>query len=78
VQERLLIRLDEEGLALSSPWPQRQGKLIAAEVWPNVWMVWTEKRKWAGSRELGEELAAQWLRVNTVSLHAENLGKHES
>jgi hypothetical protein len=36
VLERLLLRLDEQGLALSSPWPQRTGTLIAAAVWPKV------------------------------------------
>jgi hypothetical protein len=54
---------DEQGLALSSAWPQREGKLIAAAVCSKVWMVWTEKQKWAGCCELGEELAAQWLRI---------------
>ena len=80
VLERLLIRLDEQGLALSSgssPWPQREGKLIAAAVtvWPKVWMVWTEKQKWAGCRELGEELAAQWLRVKHCLSACRKIGK---
>ncbi len=73
--ERLLIRPDEQGLALSRPWPQREGKLIAAAVWPKVWMVWTEKQKWAGCRELGEELAAQWLRVKHSLSACRKLGK---
>ena len=75
VLERLLLRLDEQGLALSSPWPQQEGKLIAAAVWPKVWMVWTEKQKWAGCRELGEELAAQWLCVKHCLSACRKLGK---
>ena len=67
VVERLLLRLDEQGLGLSSPWPQRKGALIAEAVWPKVWATWTEKQKWAGCRELGEELTAQWQRVRLVS-----------
>jgi len=60
VLERLLLRLDEQGLALSSPWPQRTDSLIVEAVWPKVWAIWTEKQKWAGCRELGEELSEQW------------------
>ena len=75
VLERLLIRLDEQGLALSSPWPQREGRLIAAAVWPKVCEVWTEKQKWAGCRELGEELAAQWLCVKHCLSACRKLGK---
>jgi hypothetical protein len=75
VLERLLLRLDEQGLTLSSPWLQREGKSIAAAVWPKVWAVWTEKQKWAGCRELGEELAAQWLRVKHCLSTRRKLGK---
>ena len=75
VLERLLLRLDEQGLALSSPWPQRAGTLIAAAVWPKVWMVWTEKQKWAGCRELEEDLSAQWLHVKHCLSACRKLGK---
>ncbi len=32
--ERLLLYLDEQGLVLYSPWPQRDEPLITAELWP--------------------------------------------
>ncbi len=73
--ESLLLRLDEQGLALSSPWPQQGGKLIAAAVWPKIWMVWTEKQKWAGCRELEEDLGAQWLCVKHCLSACRKLGK---
>ena len=75
VLERLLLRLDEQGLALSSPWPQRRGRLIAAALWPKIWKVWTEKQKWAGCRELEEDLEAQWLCVKHCLSACRKLGK---
>ena len=74
VLERLLLRLDEQGLVLSSPWPQRKESLIAEAVWPKVWAIWTEKQKWAGCRELGEELAEQWKRVKHCLSACRKLG----
>ncbi len=73
--ERLLLRLDEQGLALSSPWPRREGNLIAEAVWPKVWATWTEKQKWAGCRELGDELAEQWRRAKDCLSACKKLGK---
>ncbi len=39
--ERLLLCLDEQGLVISSPWPQRDDPLITAELWPQMWAAWT-------------------------------------
>ena len=75
VLERLLLRLDEQGLALSSPWPQRTDSLIVEAVWPKVWAIWTEKQKWAGCRELGEELSEQWQCVKHCLSACKKLGK---
>jgi hypothetical protein len=63
VVQRLLLRLDEQGLALSSPWQPRQGLLIAEALRPKTCATWTEKQKWAGCSELGEELAERWQGV---------------
>jgi hypothetical protein len=60
VVERLLLCLDEQGLVISSPWPQRDDTLITAELWPRMWAAWTEKQKWAGCRELSTEVEEQW------------------
>ena len=45
--ERLLLRLDEQGIVVSSPWMQSTGTYIAnAEVlWQQVAGAWTEKQK---------------------------------
>lgn len=75
VLERLLLRLDEQGLALSSPWPPKPGHLIAEALWPKVCETWTEKQKWAGCRELGEELAEQWQCAKRCLSACKKLGK---
>jgi hypothetical protein len=49
--------------------------LIAAALWPKLWMVWTEKRKWVGCRELEEDLAAQWSHVEHCLSACGKLGK---
>ncbi|MFM9151106.1 MAG: RNA-directed DNA polymerase, partial [Candidatus Planktophila sp.] len=60
VVERLLLCLDEQGLVVSSPWPQRDDQLITAELWPQMWAAWAERQKWAGCRELSSEVEEQW------------------
>ena len=74
VLERLLLRLDEQGLVLSSPWPQQKESLIVDAVWPKIWATWTEKQKWAGCRELGVELAEQWKCVRHCLAACRKLG----
>ncbi len=56
--ERLLLRLDEQGLALSSPWPQREGKLIAA----------AEKQKWGRLPRDGGRVGNTVAACQTLSL----------
>ena len=75
VVERLLLRLDEQGLGLSSPWPQRKGTLIAEAVWPKIWATWTEIQKWAGCSELGDELTVRWQRVRQCLSACKKLGR---
>ncbi len=69
--------LDEQGLALSSPWLQLTGSLVAeaVTVWPKVWAILTEKQKWAGCRELGEELSEQWQCVKHCLSAYKKFGK---
>jgi hypothetical protein len=46
VFELLLLRLDEQGLVISSPWPLRGGTLILETIWPNIWAAWKTKEQW--------------------------------
>ncbi len=43
---RQLLRLDEHGLVLSSPWLQQEGILISESLWPQMLAAWTKKQKW--------------------------------
>jgi len=37
---QLLLRLDEQGLQVSSPWPAHSGLVIAEALWPLMWRAW--------------------------------------
>jgi hypothetical protein len=52
--ERLLLRLDEQGVDLSSPWPQTNDTCITETIWPSLAAAWAEKQKWAGCTEVTE------------------------
>jgi len=40
---QLLLRLDEQGLQVSSPWPEHTGPVIAEALWPLMWRAWQNK-----------------------------------
>jgi hypothetical protein len=40
---QLLLRLDEQGIFVSSPWPQHQGQVMMEALWPQLWQAWREK-----------------------------------
>ena len=39
----LLLRLDEQGLEVSTPWAPQAGLLIAEILWPKLWCAWRAK-----------------------------------
>jgi len=39
----LLLRLDEQGLEVSTPWAPQAGLLIAEVIWPKLWCAWRAK-----------------------------------
>ena len=41
---QLLLRLDEQGLQVSSPWPAHSGLVTAEVLWPLLWRVWQDKK----------------------------------
>ena len=51
VLELLLLRLDEQGLDISSPWRISGGDLIVSVLWPKLYAAWLTKEQWAGCRE---------------------------
>ena len=56
VIELLMLRLDEEGLEVSSPWKMLPDRLLADAVWPQLRVQWNRKEAWAGYSELDEDL----------------------
>ena len=51
--EKLLLRLNEQGLEVSSPWVLDQEQLLVEVLWPSIHHAWREKERWGGCRELG-------------------------
>ena len=71
---QLLCRLDEQGLCVSSPWPQLSGALIAETLWPDLHHAWKAKERSAAVDERAPlfsdgEARAQWEKAKAC-LHA--------
>ena len=56
VIELLMLRLDEQGLEVSSPREMLPDRLLADVVWPHLRDLWNRKEAWAGCSELDEDL----------------------
>ena len=54
--EKLLLRLNEQGLEISSPWVANQEQLVVEALWPRHHQAWKEKERWGGCRELDAEV----------------------
>jgi hypothetical protein len=59
VLERFLLRLDEQGLEISSPWEERADKSLLEALWPRLHKAWLEKERWARCTEVVEVLS-EW------------------
>jgi hypothetical protein len=73
--ERLLLRLDEQGIVVSSPWMQSTETCIAEVLWQQVAAAWTEKQKWLGCTELAEEVDKQWVQAKHCLNACKKLGQ---
>ena len=73
--ERFLLRLDEQGLEVSSPWPAANNICIAETIWPSIAAAWTEKQKWAGCTELSEIVQASWQHAQLCISACKKLGR---
>ena len=73
--ERLLLRLDEQGMELSSPWPASNNTCIAETIWPSIAAAWTEKQKWVGCTELSEVVQAKWQHAQLCIRACKKLGR---
>ncbi len=56
VLERFLLRLDERGLEISSPWETSADKTPLEALWPRLHKAWLEKERWAGCTKVIDEV----------------------
>ncbi len=56
VLELLLLRLDEQGLDISSKWRTSGGDLIVSILWPKLYAAWLSKEQWAGCQEVDKDV----------------------
>jgi len=75
VEEWFLLRLDQRGVEMSSPWSVPAGTLVAETLWPYLRKVWTDKMEWLGCTELSEELAEDWKQVQLCMKAIKQLGQ---
>ena len=60
VLERFLLRLDEQGLEISSPWEARVDRSLLEALWPRLYSAWLEKERWAGCTEVIDTVQNEW------------------
>jgi len=75
VEEWYLLRLDQRGLEMSSPWSIPEGTLVAETLWPYLQKIWKEKMKWLGCTEFSEELQQEWAHVQVCLKALKQLGR---
>jgi hypothetical protein len=69
VLELFLLRLNEQGLEISSPWESDHDESLIEVLWPRLHGAWLEKSRWAGCRELDASVHATWVAAKNC-LHA--------
>ena len=57
---RFLLRLDEQGLEVSSPWEAHEAKSITEVLWPQIHKAWLKKEQWVGCQEVIDEVLQKW------------------
>ena len=65
VLELFLLRIDEQGLEISSPWAIGADSSIVQTLWPRVYRAWLGKERWKGCREVAEDATSnmwKWQR----------------
>ncbi len=72
--ELLLLRLDERGMELSSPWSHSPGLSIIEVLCPYILNAWLTKERWAGCTELDEEVQLKWKTAKLCVQACKKLG----
>ena len=74
VLELFLLRMDEQGLEISSPWAIGADDSIVQTLWPRVYRAWLEKERWKGCREVAEEVRKEWDQARSCLEACRKLG----
>ena len=77
VLELFLLRLDEQGLEISSPWEACEVKSIAEVLWPRIHRAWLEKERWTGCREVIDDVRQEWDQAQVCLKACAKLGNAE-
>ena len=77
VLERFLLRLDEQGLEISSPWASGTEQSLLETLWPRLHKAWLEKERWAGCREVADEVRMEWDQAQQCLKACGKLGNAE-
>jgi hypothetical protein len=77
VLERFLLRLDQQGLEISSPWKSSPSTSLLENLWPRLHKTWVEKERWAGCREIAEEVRSEWDQALLCLKACQQLGSAE-
>ena len=77
VLELFLLRLDELGLEISSPWEACEAKSIAEVLWPRIHRAWLEKEQWTGCREVIDDVQQEWDQAQVCLQACAKLGSAE-
>jgi hypothetical protein len=75
VLELLLLRLDEQGLDISSPWRISGGDPIVSVLWPKLYAAWLSKEQWVGILE--EDVLKAWEQAQLCLAACASLGSAE-
>jgi hypothetical protein len=73
----LLLRLDEQGLDISSPWMVNGDDSIVSVLWPKLYAAWLSKERGVGCRELDEDVLSKWEQALLCLVACASLGNAE-
>ncbi len=77
VLELFLLRLDERGIDISSPWGISGGDSIVGTLWLKLYAIWLSKEQWADCREVVEEVRSAWEQAQLCLTACAGLGSAE-
>ncbi len=77
VLQLFLLRLDEQGLEISSPWEERADKSLLEALSPLLHKAWLKTERWAGCTGVVDEVQSEWDQAQLCLKACEKLGNAE-